>query len=1337
MATIGTQSFSRLVSVRKNKLGEAVDLRQALADVAVGERVLDNFRFITPQLDALRAVASGAFAGGAIALAGAGGTGKSSVMYTLARLFTVDYPSSDFTQIGDCLRDVYLVRSMAALRTNNRHWLLALPDFSNGDFVYAMRGAINGALLSLASTSEFVPKNGTLVEEYAETAEFLKRQGDFDGLLILGDKFEAMFSACLAEPQGDNAQNLREFNAFCASCPFPVLFVAAVERDLSSLSVEEEDFLLEAFQKVQPLTLLGRGGEWEDVVANYVLEHPDGEDWAEAMEYRDFHTVAESTVHQGLFAGNSEKWLNDMVVCGAYPLHPAALFALPRIAMNLSSSAKTAFRFFTDDAPGGLAYFLNNYAVVQPNGRLHLYTADWLCTYFEKVIQKDPHNSFYTSALQAAILAAGDVPQSRRIMRLIMIMQLIGHDRLRPQADTIVWALHLGSREERIVRQSLELLVQKKALEYSESTKEYLLRIPRQEVNVPQAIQRNRNRMRAQIDLCQELQSGLPTLRVRACGYNKTYYTDRCGIIRAYQYTDIQDTASFFEQVEDMVGNVYPYRGDVLFAIVIPNSEEEMRTVLERIRDGKYNHERLVMVVPQQAYRFAKDILEVRTLERMLSLESPFSDSTTAAHAQASKMLDRVNASLNEYSATLLEYENMQYFYRGNLLEFNSDTEVEDWLDERMAALVGTPPIIASTDLMCFGDSGVARRHRQRLVAYLMATRDSIAMRSDVRDIRNMVNEGLVKTSILRETGKRGFWSHYELNDRIPDEGLGRAFNAIVAQIKATGNEDSLVVVSSLLRPWLSAPNALTPALMEMLLAVVLWRWPREVCLFKNNLRAQAESRPELLQAVPHSAQAVADMVADSADWAIGFCEADPAQRCFLQAIFRIAGAEVAEDGTSLWVQAAQALMNWYAKLPPVAREMEVIKTRELQKFNRFFVMMPKQANRWREAIEVQLPRMLGAQSGFSWEMNVEALIVRLEQLCTEFAQQGEVLRQNLLSRLAQVFAGEDAECSWSEGSVRWLKSLPQDAEPWIWQVEFDALRQALSVPDEEKLACLLAALGYAEPEVWKQDFTLDVVERLEAMRKAVEEDKYCRGYRQSEATKVAVQLCVDVLRTGSLSADGAQDMLDKYIQALTWPESFDISPEQVVVPGITVANATVDSIGDWLYDDYIDVFKGIAIVDDNDAGVVLNGEEWPLGGGDILASVEAPTQVVVEAPAPVATPKDKKAGFSLAALVSGFTKARANEPKAQEAEGTSSLAGGNIVAPVEDASVQPVSPAEKVDDVDLSAGVSFAQLGFMNNVQAASEDVTEPEQDAEAIPPQDSSSGSSEELDEVTLEWL
>ncbi|MBQ7567446.1 hypothetical protein IJT17_01420 [bacterium] len=1365
MATIGTQSFSRLVGVRKNKTGEAVSLRRALADPILGAKVLANFRFITPQYDVLRAFASSALSGGSVALAGAGGTGKSSLMFALGRLLTVDYPSDEFTKLSDVVQDVHLVRALAGLRTAGRNWLIAVPDFSSGDFSYAMRGAINGALLSSDRTSEFVPQNDTLVAEYSDTAAFLHEQGSFDGLLILGDNFEGILSDCATNADGDNAQALREFTGFCASSPFPVLFVVAVERDLSSLSVAEEDLLLDTFQKVQPVTLLGKSGEWEDLVAATILYHPEDDIWSDAVDYKDFRSIVEGTVRQGLYAGNSDKWLNDTVVCGAYPIHPAALFALPRVAMNLSSSTKTAFRFFTDEGPGGLAYFLNNYAVVQPNGRLNLYTVDWLCTYFEKVIQTDAHNSFYTAALQNAILAAGDVPQSRRILRLIMIMQLIGHDRLRPQLETIIWALHLGEREERTVRHSLTLLLQKKALEYSEATKEYLLPVPRHEVNVPQAVQRSRNRMRAQLDLRQELQTGLHSLRIKARGYNERYCTDRCGAMRAFLSSDVCEPSHFFEVVDDFVGSMSPYRGDVLFAFVIPNSESDMQDIIERIKEGKYNHPRLVMAVPKQAHRFASDILEVRTLERMLSLEPPFSDSTTAEHAQIERMLKKVTSALDGYANALLDHENVEFYYNGDLLAFKDDEQVENWLDDHLPKLVGTPPLIASAELMSLCDSGLNRRNRQSLIYYLLVTGDSIAIRSDARSIKNMVEQSLVRTGILCETMRKGFWTHYALNNEIPDTGLGKAFNTIVSRILETAETDTTVCVRDLVRPWMAAPHAMTPALMELLLAVIMWRWPREIKLFNNNLRAQAESRPDLLTEAEHTAENVADMVANSSDWVICYSEADKHQKRYLEGICSVAGVSAEHEG-SFWNYAAKALLNWYRSLDASLREPALIKTQELQRFNLCLANAAAQDNRLREFLENKLPTVLGEPAVFSWVAEADTLVNRLKDISAKLAGQIAERRELLEKELAQAFASEEANGKvWFDEAERWLAALKPDTQIGVWQSDYDALKNALAHPLEERLDALVVSLGYPEMRVWKNDCAADIAERMKTMRYALDWEYYCRSYRIADVQQAAASLGLDVLRASGLSREGIEELLELYLRAIAWPEAMDEAEDELasVIVADSLAEAETKDVGDWLYEDSAGIMEGLPVVapadESDDLGIA--GLEWELDGSDFLESDAEDEEYEEDVPevavadesdeaaeaVPQAEPKRTSGlSFDLAALVSRFSKARADADKEKEAEPAeellSSEGGDEAAAAIYESGSAPVQAEEAAVETG-EADHDFASLGFMSHMaqempesNAAQEIVSEP-----TAEPEESNTAAEasydDDLDDLTLQWL
>ncbi|MDO5297503.1 MAG: hypothetical protein Q4F00_12915 [bacterium] len=1144
MATIATQTFSRLVGVRKKTAVDAIDLRRALAEPSSGEQVLDNVHFVTPQLDALRSFASSARTGGALILAGAGGTGKTSLLYVMDRVLTASYPSDYFTKLCQSLDDDYVAQSLESLRSEGRNWLVAVADFSSGDFVYALRGALGSALLSCKKTCEFTPKAADLVQEYVETLTYLHLQGSIDGLVVLGDNFDNIFDSCLADSNSENAQAVREFIALCKDSSFPLLFVGTLRRDISSLDMDEEAFLTDIFRKVQPINLLGKLGEWEELVTNYILCHPESELWGDAGEYKDFKEEAALTEKQKLYAGKSEKWITDNVVCGAYPLHPAALFALPRVAMSLRSGKKTAFRFFSDVGPGSFTYFLNNYAAVQPNGRLNMYTVDWLCTYFEKAIQEDKQNKFYTSALQNAILAAGDVPQSRRILRLVMILQLIGHECLRPQLETILWALHLGEREERTVRNSLTLLLQRKALEFSEATQEYLLPVPKRDVNVPQAVQRSRKRMRAQLDLRQELQSGLATLRIKADGFNDKYCTDRYGIVRAYVSADIADPFHFLLQADELLSCKNPYRGDMLFAYIIPDSASDRDAIAAQIRQGKYNHKRVVMVLPREAHRFAKDIVEVRTLERMMAQELPFSDANSPEHAQVAALLDKVTSSLDSYAETLLDYDNIEYYYNAKLLGFEDDEQVQEWLDGCLPGLIGELPHIASAELMCLGYNGASLRSRLSLINHLLKSGDTVALHTDERVLRNMVEEGLVKTGVFKRNEPNGFWTHYSLNAEIPDNAVGLALKTIAHAILATENSETAVEASALISPWLEQPYNLTPAIMEMILAVLLWRWAREVKIFKCGSRDKEGKKPNLVVPVERSAKNIAEMVASPQDWLLGFREVGECEKRYLQGICRIITVKAEHEG-SFWNYTAKALLNWYKSLAPALREPSLIQDPELKKFNNFLATAPSKDKHLREYVEKKLPLMLGAPKGFALEKIVDVILGRLETLCNMLKGQLLERQEWLAEGLTRVFIYEDeAEATWVEGARRWTKTLSPETEIGIWQAEYDALQTALESPPECCLGDLVSYLGYPEMTSWTTDLSSDVIERMSAMRYALDWDYYCRGYRKEDAQEAAVQLSLDMMRASGFDREDAEEFLDVCLRAAVWPETLESEEE-------------------------------------------------------------------------------------------------------------------------------------------------------------------------------------------------
>jgi len=186
MAILGTQSLTHLVKVRSETCG-AVDARKTLLEPSLGDALQSRIQVISPQIDALRAVAELARKGGSILLAGAAGTGKSLLLFVLGRALSSPFPGEEFSALCDRLQDVQLVRALGAARSKGRRWLVVLPEANPGeDFDAAVRRALNGALFT-QGLEDFAPEPGRLRDEFQQTVEHLRQVGGVEGIAVLFD----------------------------------------------------------------------------------------------------------------------------------------------------------------------------------------------------------------------------------------------------------------------------------------------------------------------------------------------------------------------------------------------------------------------------------------------------------------------------------------------------------------------------------------------------------------------------------------------------------------------------------------------------------------------------------------------------------------------------------------------------------------------------------------------------------------------------------------------------------------------------------------------------------------------------------------------------------------------------------------------------------------------------------------------------------------------------------------------------------------------------------------------------------------------------------------------
>jgi len=241
---------------------------------------------------------------------------------------------------------VNLLRTLGSLRNKGRRWLVIQPEVGAGeDFDHAVRRALNGALFN-QGVADFAPAPGRLRDEFQQTIDQLRKQGGFDGIAVLFDGLDGLVQAAVTPEGAAVRAQMSDFTEFCSVSRYPLLFVGVVDRDLGSFTIDQESELLGLFQQIHSVTLLGKVGEWEELVGQVILEHPQDEIWEAVQAHPDQRGVRENLGRIGLYQGTSDHWQAEVVMGGGYPLHPAVLFALPRVALRLASREKTAFTFF-------------------------------------------------------------------------------------------------------------------------------------------------------------------------------------------------------------------------------------------------------------------------------------------------------------------------------------------------------------------------------------------------------------------------------------------------------------------------------------------------------------------------------------------------------------------------------------------------------------------------------------------------------------------------------------------------------------------------------------------------------------------------------------------------------------------------------------------------------------------------------------------------------------------------------------------------------------------------------------------------------------------------------
>ena len=1136
MAAIGTQSLSQLVKVNITQKTE-FDIYKA---ITAPENIFleEKFRPLSPQLEPLKAMAESAIQGGTILLSGTFGVGKTSLLALLGRLLSVSAPSEEFSATLSLLNDTSLAKNFSELRSGNRSWLVAASSCNkkDADLATSLRQALQKALLD--KKLSFAWEADLSLEENCQKVSDYVRQNGYEGLLLLLDEADALVEKALHE--GESPLGLESFCAFCRRNPSSILCVVATNTEISNLSLEEEERAIAVFSKVQSVSMLGRTGEWENFVSSSIIEHIKGELWDSLLEYKDFRLVTEGLIQSGLYKGSSEKWITETIMHGAYPLHPAVAFALPRVALAMSGPGRTAFNFFCDASPGGFLYFLRNFAIVQPNGRLHLYTLDSLFTYFEKTFSADPANSDYVKGLNKSVIIAGDVPQARRILRLTLLIQLIAHDRFKSTQENILWAMHLGEKEAKVAGHSLQLLKEKKALEFNEKTGEYTLPVERRKVTLSEALARMRNRVRSQLDVASVIKSGLAVTKIEAEDFNRNYYTDRFAGINVVLASEISDPVKFMTKFTDSLEQLRPYKGDISFVLVVAESEAELERVKGLADEGAFKHKQLIFALLKDSIAISKDALDALALERVCAVEIPFCDPTSVEYEKAQELLNETKERLEASVAHVVNTENLLLYHNGQVhTELDLDATCE-LVNNIITSLIGQPPMLSNGDLLSLHESSAAKRSRQSLIAYILGCRGPIALRSHNRNFINIIQSAFVETGLLESERAKGGWHYFHLVREEAHSQVAEGYAFLCSQILAKPGSISCIEADGVIKSLTKAPYGFTPSLIELLLALAFWQYRDYLVLHKNLPLDRLDNSEEVAQEVAISARAIFDLVSNPAGWAFVFTDCTSEQLVYLQGISDLCSDKLSED-KSLWKSVGRALLDYYRALSKYSRSAQASGNEEAEKLRSLLEKVSSQSEpSYRLFLERQIPALFGYGEKIDWSLASIEIVSKLKESLQKLANIPQECYKQIGEALRSVFApyeGEDGESSWATYASNWYQensALFQDNSRW--RNELEALKAIVDCHNgQEALAMALKTLHYPPVEEWSSYNGYEIIESFQAMRQDIEWGSYRCSCVLPSPTAAAYGVAKSVLVNSHLQ--NLEDFLTSELEWAVWPE--------------------------------------------------------------------------------------------------------------------------------------------------------------------------------------------------------
>ncbi len=285
-----------------------------------------------------------------------------------------------------------------------------------------------------------------IADALSATAIALRPYG-YDGVVIVHDEFGRFLDAHAGQPFGANAQLLQDLAERANRSDDGQLHLVLITHKglrqyAAGLSDEMQREWARIEQRFQSLDLSGDPDVAYRLIAS-ALEPIDGVAWQHLQDHHTqaFNALVTETMQSSLFGGLDREELRRLVVEGAYPLHPATAYCLPRLSERVAQNERTLFTFLSSGDDSALPVIL---ADMEGGGdELPLVHVDRLYDYFAAAMKADTgpggaHGTWLSA--EAALRKFGDDVDACAAVKALAVFLVVGGQSF-PSMELLSFAL--------------------------------------------------------------------------------------------------------------------------------------------------------------------------------------------------------------------------------------------------------------------------------------------------------------------------------------------------------------------------------------------------------------------------------------------------------------------------------------------------------------------------------------------------------------------------------------------------------------------------------------------------------------------------------------------------------------------------------------------------------------------------------------------------------------------------------------------------------------------------------------------------------------------------------